>query len=159
MLTQTSMEQGTARLCPVAIRGDRYSWRIEARKDSGDEGFLVLFDYAGRQDYCWFNVGGWGNTKSAVEQTAAGQKSKMPGEKDARVEKKCADGKYIAYFQSFTNTYAPVERMETMFRAAMEPEDSRRPETAYRPCSRNAAGSIDWRCAWKDLLCMKKSRR
>ena len=86
MLTQTSMEQGTARLCPVAIRGDRYSWRIEARKDSGDEGFLVLFDYAGRQDYCWFNVGGWGNTKSAVEQTAAGQKSKMPGEKDARVE-------------------------------------------------------------------------
>ena len=39
------------------------------------------------------------------------------------VEKKCAGGKYIAYFQSFTNTYAPVERMETMFRAAMEPED------------------------------------
>lgn len=31
--------------------------------------------------------------------------------------------KYIAYFQSFTNTFAPVEQLEPMFRAAMEPED------------------------------------
>ncbi len=31
--------------------------------------------------------------------------------------------KYIAYFQSFTNTFAPVEVLEPMFRAAMEPDD------------------------------------
>ena len=40
-----------------------------------------------------------------------------------RVAAKAGDGKYIAYFQSFTNTYAPVERLEALFTAAMEPED------------------------------------
>lgn len=41
----------------------------------------------------------------------------------ARVAAKAKDGKYIAYFQSFTNTYAPVERLEQLFHAAMEPEE------------------------------------
>ena len=40
-----------------------------------------------------------------------------------RVEHKNADGRYIAYFQSFTNTYAPVSRLRELFVAAMEPED------------------------------------
>lgn len=40
-----------------------------------------------------------------------------------RVQHKTKDGKYIAYFQSFTNTYAPAERLRTLFTAAMEPED------------------------------------
>ena len=31
--------------------------------------------------------------------------------------------KYIAYFQSFTNTYGPIERLEPLYRAAMAPED------------------------------------
>lgn len=78
-LRQTSMAQGTARLCPISIRDDRYTWRVEARKDGGDEGFLMLFDYADRQNYGWFNVGGWANTQSAIEQTAKGNKSKLPG--------------------------------------------------------------------------------
>ena len=32
-------------------------------------------------------------------------------------------GKYIAYFQSFTNTYGPVEKLESLYRQAMEPEE------------------------------------
>ena len=40
-----------------------------------------------------------------------------------RVRSKNRDGKYIAYFQAFTNTYGPVERLEALYRAAMEPED------------------------------------
>ena len=31
--------------------------------------------------------------------------------------------KYIAYFQSFTNTYGPIARLEPLYRAAMAPED------------------------------------
>ena len=31
--------------------------------------------------------------------------------------------KFIAYFQSFTNTYAPVERLKRLYEAAMEPEE------------------------------------
>ena len=40
-----------------------------------------------------------------------------------RVEEKNRSGKYIAYFQAFTNTYAPVERLRQLFIEAMEPED------------------------------------
>ena len=41
----------------------------------------------------------------------------------ARVSFKNRNGKYIAYFQSFTNTYAPVSVLEPLFRQAMAPED------------------------------------
>ena len=39
-----------------------------------------------------------------------------------RVAAKIKDGKYIAYFQSFTNTYAPVEHLRCLYTAAMEPD-------------------------------------
>lgn len=41
----------------------------------------------------------------------------------ARVIFKNKNGKYMAYFQSFTNTYGPVEKLEALYRAAMEPEE------------------------------------
>lgn len=84
--TQTSSEEGTARLCPISVSGDRYSWRVEARKDNGNEGFLMLFDYTDRQNYCWFNVGGWNNTQSAIEQTINGGKEKLSGESKQKVQ-------------------------------------------------------------------------
>ena len=40
-----------------------------------------------------------------------------------RVEAKNKGGKYVAYFQSFTNTYGPVEKLEQLYRAALQPED------------------------------------
>lgn len=39
-----------------------------------------------------------------------------------RVENKINTGKYIAYFQSFTNTYAPIERLEKLYLEAIKPE-------------------------------------
>ena len=39
-----------------------------------------------------------------------------------RVEHKCKSGKYIAYFQSFTNTYAPAYILRQLYMEAMEPE-------------------------------------
>ena len=39
-----------------------------------------------------------------------------------RVSPKNKDGRYIAYFQSFTNTYAPVARLEQLFREAISPD-------------------------------------
>ena len=40
-----------------------------------------------------------------------------------RVSAKNKDGKYIAYFQSCTNTYAPVEILREKYLAAIAPED------------------------------------
>ena len=39
-----------------------------------------------------------------------------------RVEGKIKDGKYIAYFQSFTNTYAPYDRLKSIFYEAIIPD-------------------------------------
>ena len=55
---------------------------------------------------------------------AAGEISTQLTEAKSRVAAKAgAEAKYIAYFQSFTNTYGPVERLRELYLAAMEPED------------------------------------
>lgn len=50
-----------------------------------------------------------------------------------RVLDKNRGGKYIAYFQSFTNTYAPVETLEALYRAALAQEDIVGLAVATRP--------------------------
>lgn len=50
-----------------------------------------------------------------------------------RVAAKNKNGRYIAYFQSFTNTYAPVPYLEALFRQALEPEDIVALSVATRP--------------------------
>lgn len=50
-----------------------------------------------------------------------------------RVKQKNKGGKYIAYFQSFTNTYGPLPYLETIFRQAIEPEEIVALSIATRP--------------------------
>ncbi len=50
-----------------------------------------------------------------------------------RVSAKIKDGKYIAYFQSFTNTYASHDRLETLFSQAIAPDDIVGLNIATRP--------------------------
>ena len=57
---------------------------------------------------------------------AAGENSSVAAQLEqakTRVSAKNKGGKYIAYFQSFTNTYAPVEVLQEKFTAALAPED------------------------------------
>lgn len=50
-----------------------------------------------------------------------------------RVAAKSGGGKYIAYFQSFTSTYAPLERLETLFTAAISHPEVAALSVATRP--------------------------
>ena len=52
--------------------------------------------------------------KSVTQQIDDGKK---------RVEKKIKDGKYIAYFQAFTNTYAPVCKLKSLYAEAINHPD------------------------------------
>jgi hypothetical protein len=61
---------------------------------------------------------------SITEQIEQGKK---------RVENKIKSGKYIAYFQAFTNTYAPAERLREVFYEAMENDDIAALSVATRP--------------------------
>lgn len=51
----------------------------------------------------------------------------------ARVFDKIKDGKYIAYFQAFTNTYAPVEKLRSIYEEALYHEDIVALSVATRP--------------------------
>lgn len=52
--------------------------------------------------------------KSVTQQIDNGKK---------RVEKKIKDGKYIAYFQAFTNTYAPLCKLRSLYTEAINHPD------------------------------------
>lgn len=52
-----------------------YTIEVDAKKLSGKEGFLVGFGVNDADNYYWFNVGGWGNTSTAIEHGIAGSKS------------------------------------------------------------------------------------
>ena len=51
-----------------------YTITLQARKDGGNEGFLILFDWLDNNDWTWWNIGGWNNTQTAIEQTIGGSK-------------------------------------------------------------------------------------
>ncbi|MBR1744133.1 MAG: TIGR01212 family radical SAM protein, partial [Lachnospiraceae bacterium] len=61
---------------------------------------------------------------SVTEQIERGKK---------KLEKKIKNGKYIAYFQAFTNTYAPVERLREVFMEAVSHPDIVLLSIATRP--------------------------
>ncbi len=59
-----------------------------------------------------------------------------------------AHPRYIAYFQSFTNTYAPVEVLEPLYTAALAPEDVVALSIATRPdCLPEDGVALLRRCA------------
>ena len=52
-----------------------YTVTLRARKVSGNEGFLILFNWLDDNNWTWWNIGGWNNTQHAIEQCVSGTKS------------------------------------------------------------------------------------
>ena len=74
----------------------------------GHGGCIFCSDYGGGE----FAQGVCASIKEQLDQAKA------------RVQQKqTKDGKYIAYFQSFSNTYGPIERLRKLYTAAMEPDE------------------------------------
>jgi len=49
-----------------------YTLSLKARKLGGNEGFFIVFHVLGDEDATWLNLGGWGNTLHAIEQSTGG---------------------------------------------------------------------------------------
>lgn len=84
---------------------------------------------AGTQGCIFCSKGGSGDfaesrEMSITEQIESGKK---------KVEKKIKSGKYIAYFQAFTNTYAPVEMLRQKYEEAINHPDIVALSIATRP--------------------------
>ncbi|MFB6935126.1 alpha-L-arabinofuranosidase C-terminal domain-containing protein [Streptomyces chartreusis] len=54
-----------------------YDLHVKATKKSGKEGFLVAFGVKDTGNYYWWNLGGWNNSQSAVEQAVDGGKGTL----------------------------------------------------------------------------------
>ncbi|MCQ2256469.1 MAG: carbohydrate binding domain-containing protein [Bacteroidaceae bacterium] len=66
---QTSKEQPAISICPQTIATKKYTYKVEAMKREGAEGFMVMVNYLDKQHHIWYNVGGWGNVQNNAEQT------------------------------------------------------------------------------------------
>ena len=73
-----------------AVAGDQnwtdYTITLQARKVSGLEGFLIMFRVRDVDNWYWWNLGGWGNTRHAVERCVGGGKSIISEQVPGRIE-------------------------------------------------------------------------
>jgi alpha-L-arabinofuranosidase len=63
-----------------------YTLSLKARKLGGAEGFLILFHVQDENNWLWWNIGGWGNTKHAIEQSLDGGKAILGRDVSAQIE-------------------------------------------------------------------------
>jgi alpha-L-arabinofuranosidase len=66
LLRQTSQDTD----CRNVLTGKRwpdYTYSLKARKLSGQEGFLILFNRGDDNTRSWWNLGGWGNVRHGLE--------------------------------------------------------------------------------------------
>ena len=73
----------------------------------------------GERGCIFCSAGGSGEFASSAALSVGDQLEKAK----RRVRSKTRDNMYIAYFQPFTNTYAPIERLRVLFEAAIAPDD------------------------------------
>ena len=70
----SSSMEGKIYLCSAST-GDNYTLELDATKTGGAEGFLIAFKFNDEKNYCWWNLGGWDNSKHAIEVCKDGAKS------------------------------------------------------------------------------------
>lgn len=72
-------------LNPKIDRPD-YTLTLKARKAGGSEGFLIGFGAQGRDNYFWWNLGGWDNSRHAIEKVSGGVKQTIGVAVDGKIE-------------------------------------------------------------------------
>ncbi|MBQ9945924.1 MAG: carbohydrate binding domain-containing protein [Clostridia bacterium] len=71
-LNQTTTEMAYTNTGSVAYFGDKewsdYTFTVDATKTDGEEGFLIHFGVQDTENNYFWNIGGWGNTRSTVQK-------------------------------------------------------------------------------------------
>ena len=63
-----------------------YEITLQAQKERGAEGFMVLFRVKDNDAFYWLNLGGWGNTRHAVEKQSNDRRSTIGQGSDGQIE-------------------------------------------------------------------------
>ena len=85
-IVQTGNQEPAMIVCPEMIGAEKYTFKVQAKKTAGSEGFLVMFGYKDERNYQWYNVGGWSNAQSNVEQAIGGSRVQLGRDKRYSVE-------------------------------------------------------------------------
>ena len=78
-LHQKSDAEEPMMVIPETITAKRYTYKVQARKDGGAEGFLIVFNYIDEKNFDWLNLGGWSNSRTSVETTYNGNRNTLEG--------------------------------------------------------------------------------
>jgi len=84
-LRQTS-DEDDCRITAGHASWQDYTLTLKARKLGGAEGFLVMFLVRDDHNWIWWNLGGWGNSKHALEACENGGKSILGNEVPGKIE-------------------------------------------------------------------------
>lgn len=85
-MVQTSREEPAIILCPEKISAKKYTYKVQAKKTEGAEGFMLIFGYKDNNHFQWYNIGGWNNRNNNVEQTVGGGRIQLGREFPFQVE-------------------------------------------------------------------------
>ena len=100
IVSQTVNGEPCRNICEHFFKGSDYTMEVKARKDGGDEAFLIIFDYQDEQNYAWWNIGGWGNTKNAIEVCRNGSKTQYSNVNYSITQGEWYDLKVVVYNSS-----------------------------------------------------------
>lgn len=85
-LVQRSKLEPAISIFPQQIASRNYTYKVQAMKESGMQGFLMIVGYVDEMNYQWYNIGGWNNAINSVEQTLKGSKEGIAPQKRFKVE-------------------------------------------------------------------------
>lgn len=63
-----------------------YTYSLQARKTGGAEGFLIMFHVRDHDNFLWWNIGGWGNSRTAIERAIGGSKTQVGASSSVTVQ-------------------------------------------------------------------------
>lgn len=107
-----------ARSTPPPADWSNYTMNVKARKIAGAEGFLVGFGMKATNKFYWWNLGGWNNTRSAIQKDGAevaGSDTTIQTGKDYDVKIEVEGRTVKAYLDGqLVTTYTDTTTMEDL---------------------------------------------
>jgi alpha-L-arabinofuranosidase len=85
-IRQAAEEEGCFDIVGGNVDAKDFTYTLKARKTAGREGFLIPIHFADERNFAFWNIGGWNNTRHAIEVTKDGSKSEIGRPVNGKIE-------------------------------------------------------------------------
>ena len=76
-LAESANTSNCTAILNAPINNGNYIYKVRAKKTAGREGFLIVFNYKDNNNFTWWNIGGWSNTRDIIENCVSGTKTTL----------------------------------------------------------------------------------